>query len=273
MSFEVKPQTFAAKHRDEVIRMASRSGGIFTALSDYVLEQNGVVYGAVLNDSFMAEHIRATTKDERDRMRGSKYIESRLGDSFKLIKKDLEDGTIVLFTGTSCQVAGLRAFLRKDYRNLIAVDILCKGVPSPKVWRSYLEWLSHWLGQCVAVDFRNKRDFGWADHVETISFKKRMKHSRVFAKLFSSHYMLRPSCYECRYKTVMHPGDLTIGDYWEIDRALPGFNDNRGVSLVMVNTSRGKVVFDEIKGELICHETNYEESHPSIDVSACETTR
>lgn len=127
------PKVYAVKHKDEEIRASSRSGGMFSALSDYVLEMDGAIYGCVLTKDFQAVHVRADRKETRDKMRGSKYIQSRLGETYKEVKIDLEEGREVLFSGTSCQVAGLKAFLGKKYETLFCVDIVCHGVPSPYV--------------------------------------------------------------------------------------------------------------------------------------------
>ena len=218
-----QPKVFAVKHKDESTRADSRSGGIFTALSDQVLSNGGVVYGCVLTDDFNAVHIRADNAEERNRMRGSKYIQSKLGNTFKNVKADLDARRSVLFSGTSCQVAGLKKYLGKEYDDLFCVDIVCHGVPSKKVWNAYLRWQEQKNHSKVAgVNFRNKRDFGWRDHVETFNFENgRLTSSRVFKELFYGHTVLRPSCYECPYKSVMHPGDITIADYWGIEKAAP----------------------------------------------------
>lgn len=181
-----KPKVYAVKHIDENIRAASRSGGIFTALSDLILSDGGIVYGCVLTESFTAVHIRAENASDRNRMRGSKYIQSKLGDTFSNVKKDLDTGKKVLFSGTSCQTAGLRRFLGREYDNLFCVDIVCHGVPSPAVWERYLNWQeqkSH--GKTIKVDFRNKKDFGWRDHVETLWFDNgKSVSSPIFKTLF-----------------------------------------------------------------------------------------
>lgn len=257
-----KPKVYAVKHIDENIRSASRSGGIFTALSDLILADGGIVYGCALTEDFTAVHIRAENAAERNRMRGSKYIQSKLGDTFKNVQKDLEAGKSVLFSGTSCQVAGLKQFLRKDYSNLFCLDIVCHGVPSTVVWERYLHWQeqkNH--GKAVKVDFRNKKDFGWRDHVETIGFENgKSTNSRVFRNLFYGHMILRPSCYECPYKSVMHPGDITIADYWGIEKVAPEFDDNKGVSLVLVNNEVGEKALERVKGKLVCKQTELEDS-------------
>lgn len=256
------PKVYAVKHKDESVRAAPRSGGVFTALSDAVLREKGVIYGCVLNEKFEAVHIRAESAEDRDHMRGSKYIQSRMGDMFRKAKEDLTAGKAVLFSGTSCQIAGLKKFLGKDYSNLLCVDIVCHGVPSPKVFTAYLEWQEKKRGRKVkSAEFRNKKDFGWAAHVETLSFEDGGSvNSRVFATLFYGHNILRPSCYECPYKSILHPGDITIADYWGIDNAAPGFNDNKGVSLVLINNPKGEAAFGNVKAALDWKSTRIENS-------------
>ena len=257
-----EPKVYAVKHKDEDTRAASRSGGIFTALSDEVLYDGGVVYGCVLSESFDAIHVRAENTEDRNRIRGSKYIQSKLGDTFGNVKADLEEGRFVLFSGTSCQVAGLKAYLQKDYENLICVDIVCHGVPSAKVWHEYLNWQEKKNSSKITdVDFRNKKDFGWRAHMETLYFENgKIENSGVFRTLFYGHNVLRPSCYECPYKSTMHPGDITIADYWGIENAAPEFDDNKGVSLVLVNNEVGEKILDEVKDKLIWRETRIEDS-------------
>lgn len=258
------PLTMAIKHKDINIRMSSRSGGVFTACSDYILNHKGVVYGCVLTNDLNAVHFRATSKSDRDKMRGSKYIESKLGDTFKYVRKDLLEGKLVLFSGTSCQVAGLQKYLDNEYDNLICIDILCYGVPSVKVWHQYVKWQEKKNGKCIGADFRNKKDYGWAEAVETLIFQRKnkihKKDSRIFTNIFYSNMILRPSCYECRYKNIWYPGDITIGDYWEIDRVYPEINDNKGVSLVMINNNKGMQLINAIKESVEWYVTPYEKS-------------
>lgn len=256
------PQVYAVRHRDDSVRMSSRSGGIFTALSDIVLENKGVIYGCVLNKEFQAEHFRAETRQERDRMRGSKYIQSNVGDTFKAVKDDLIKGKQVLFSGTSCQIAGLKLYLKQDYENLLCIDIVCHGVASPLIWKNYLEWQQKRNQDCIrAVDFRNKKEFGWRAHVESLFFDGgKVVHSKIFTSIFYQHSALRPCCYHCPFKSVMHPGDITIADYWGIEKAAPEFDDNKGVSLVLVNNTRGTDWFELCKNTLVWKKTRLEDS-------------
>ena len=260
-----QPKVYAVKHKDEATRAASRSGGIFTALSDLVLSNGGVVYGCVLTDEFDAVHICTDNEEDRNRMRGSKYIQSKLGDTFKSVRADLDAQKSVLFSGTSCQVAGLKKYLGKEYKNLLCVDIVCHGVPSPKVWKEYLFWQEKkHKSKIVKVDFRNKKDYGWRAHKETLICENgKSVDSTVFTTLFYGHGILRPSCYECPYKSVMHPGDITIADYWGIEKAAPEFDDNKGVSLVLVNSEMGALILNSVKKSIKWKETRLEDSMQS----------
>lgn len=261
-----QPACYAVKHKDFDTRMTSRSGGIFTALSDLVLDDGGVVYGCVQTEKFLAKHIRAEEKADRDKMRGSKYIQSDISGIFPQVKADLEAGRTVLFSGTSCQVAGLKSYLQKPYENLLTVDIVCHGVPSPLVWTEYLQWQTKKHNAiCTAVDFRNKRDFGWKAHVETLTMKKPSGetitvNSEVYKKMFNGVYLSRPSCYKCPYKPTPHPSDITIADYWGIQEVAPEFNDNKGVSLVLVNTEAGSALFARAKDGIELLEEKLEDS-------------
>lgn len=250
---------YAVQHNNEQIRMKSRSGGIFTALSDWVINNNGSVYGCVLNEKFEAVHIRAISVSDRDRMRGSKYVQSKIGDTYKLAEIDLKEGMLVLFSGTSCQIDGFKSYLGKEYSNLICVDIVCHGVPSPVVWRKYLEWQLKGE-EPLEVDFRNKMEYGWRAHVETIKTNDRIIDSEVYKNIFYGHNCLRPSCYVCKYKSLTHPGDITIADYWGIENAAPEFDDDKGTSLVLINSEKGKKIFDYVKRDLKYKETDIEKS-------------
>lgn len=257
-----QPKVYAACHKNEDVRAASRSGGIFTAVTDYILEQGGIVYGCVLDEDWKAVHIRTESKEVRNSMRGSKYIQSKLKDTYKNVKADLNDGRKVLFSGTSCQVAGLKSFLGKENQNLFCIDIVCHGVPSPKIWGEYLKWQEKRnKDTIVSIDFRNKKDFGWRAHIETIIFSRgRKTSSGIFKTLFYSHEILRPSCYECPFKSIMHPGEMTIADYWGIEKAAPEFDDNKGVSLVLVNGDEGNKMFETVRDSLKWKDTSIEKS-------------
>lgn len=241
---------YALKIKDETARVSSRSGGAFTALSDYVLENDGVVYGCAITEQFEAAHQRAVTKAERNAFRGSKYIQSFNGTTYCDVKKDLTEGKTVLYSGTPCQVDGLLRYLQAacvDSSRLITVDILCHGVASPKVWIDYIHRLAS--GQTiVGVDFRNSK-FGWNSHVETIVTEGESINSDKFKKAYLSHYILRPSCFHCYYRNFSRVSDITIGDAWGIEYIDHDFADNDGVSLVLTNTEKGKQLFSSVKNK------------------------
>lgn len=244
---------YAVKHKDENIRAASRSGGIFTAVSDVILENGGVVYGCALNDEFLAEHKRATTKEERDAFRGSKYVQSDIGDTYKQAKEDLKNGQTVLFSGTPCQIEALYNFLNvsnTDTTALLTIDILCHGVPSPKIWSDFISSKAN-IGNIDSVVFRDKKNFGWRDHVETLTIKGEEKSSKEFTNLFYSHLILRESCFNCKYKNTNRIADITIGDYWRIENNDKSFDDDKGVSLVLLNTDKATTYFENCRYNLI----------------------
>ena len=234
--------TYIVKQKDINSRMKSRSGGVFAAVSDAVLEEGGVVYGCALDEEFHAYHRRAVTKEERDLLRGSKYVQSDMKDAMKQALEDLKDGRMVLFSGTPCQIAGMKAICPDAYRDkLLCVDIVCHGVPSPAVWDSYREYMQKkYHGKITAVDFRNKRNHGWWEHIESVKIHGIEVDSQIYKNLFYEHNILRDCCYECPYKSLERQGDISIADAWGIAKAAPEFDDNHGVSLVLSNTEKGQ---------------------------------
>lgn len=239
-----EPQIYAARHKDMHEIETSRSGAAFIAISDYVLEQGGVVYGAGYAEHFRVVHKRAINKEERNEFKGSKYVQSDLRDIFPQIKEDLKQGLTVLFSGTPCQTAGLASFIGKRLREkLILVDIVCHGVPAPYIWRDYLAYLEKKYKQpIVEVNFRDKSRVGWSGHIESFVFQDgTKKESKTYSYLFSKCIMMRPSCGKCHYTNFNRPSDFTLADYWGWEKLSPDFNkDNKGCSLLLVNTEKGR---------------------------------
>lgn len=259
--------SYAVRLKDINRRLASQSGGLFVLLSDCILEEDGVVYGVSFDaESRDAFFMRAETVAERDRMRGSKYVQARIGDCFKQVKTDLLSGRKVLFSGTACQVRGLKSFLQYDWDNLITIDVVCHGVPSPKVFKDYVSYQEERIrGRCIAFDFRNKRKFGWHSHVETITFQKASgktvnADSDIWASLFYKHDILRPVCYVCPYKSTERVSDISIADFWGIERNVPEFDDNTGVSLALVSSSKGESLLALARERMDCTPTALENS-------------
>lgn len=249
-----EPLAFAARHNDIHEVETSRSGAAFIALSDYILEKGGIIYGAGYIDHFRVAHKRATNKIERDEFKGSKYVQSDLSSIFQQVKQDLKNGLIVMFSGTPCQTAGLNSFVGKKLReNLFLVDIVCHGVPGPYVWRDYLSFLEKkYKSPIIQVNFRNKIKFGWAAHFETYTFKGGVevnKHSYTY--FFSKNIICRKSCEKCYYTNLERPSDITLADFWGWEKSNPNLNkDDKGISLLLVNTEKGKHLFNLIIDKL-----------------------
>ena len=249
-----EPEIYAARHKDMHEIETSRSGAAFIAISDYILENGGIVYGVGYKDHFRVAHKRATTKEERNEFKGSKYVQSDLDGIFRQVKEDLKQGYTVLFSGTPCQTAGLNSFIGKKLReNLVLVDIVCHGVPSPYIWRDYINYVENkYKNKIIKVDFRDKSRIGWSGHIESFMFNNGRKiESRIYTDLFYQHIMLRPSCSNCHYTNFNRPSDFTIADYWGWERISNKFNlDNKGCSLLLINTPKGQNIFEKIKHEL-----------------------
>lgn len=227
-------QAYGVKHKSIEVRTTSRSGGAFVAFSDWVLQHDGVIYGAAMQSDFTVKHVRAVSDVERDMMKSAKYVQSDMDNVYPLVAEDLKDSKIVLFSGTPCQIAGLYAYINAKKVNsdkLYTCDLVCHGVPSPKVWHDYVEFVqSKYNEEIQSASFRDK-SFGWDSHCESfilVSGKKIV--SRDYTDLFYEHIMLRPSCHECHFANVNRIADLTLADFWGIEKNKPEFDDNKGVS-------------------------------------------
>ena len=239
-------RAFGFKHSED-IRKKSSSGGLFTAISDYVFERGGVVYGAVFDENFQIIHSRAENECERDLMRGSKYVQSDMTAVFKSAGKDLEDGKPVLFSGTPCQVAAIRKYIGEN-KNLITCDIICHGVPSPVVWNGFLEMIKK--RECADVKSVQIRDTAnvWGEYVTAVEFENGKKLStKEYIGLFSSNCCMRPVCHQCKYTTYNRESDFTLADFWGIDKKYPEFSDKNGVSFGFLNSEKAEEIFKEIK--------------------------
>lgn len=245
-------KTYAAIYNNNEIRENSSSGGIFSALA----EKFDVVYGvAMTDDCYGAEMIRV--EGDISPLRGSKYFQAKVGDTFKQVKKDLEEGRKVLFSETGCQINGLTMFLGKEYPNLFLLDIICHGTPSPKLWREYAKYQEKKHGKLESVNFRCKDD-SWVDFGMKENQLYISKDTDSFMRMFLRNYCLRPACYECHAKHYKK-SDMTIADFWGIENVAPEMNDGRGTSLVITRTEKGQELFESIKNELKWKEVSYEE--------------
>lgn len=241
----------AARNRCDATVRASQSGGAFTALSDLILDSGGTVYGAAMNEDFTVGHVRAVTAEERDRMRGSKYVQSDVGDIFRQVKADLVQGRKVLFAGTPCQVAGLASYIPSRLKkNLLLLDFICHGVPSPAVWKDYVGYMSG-KGRLKQVNFRDKSPEGWKVHKESFLYEDGKKDVReTFRVLFYKNIMLRHSCAVCPYHLGNRPADVTMADFWGIGEVLPAFDGNEGTSMLICHTPEGRELVAEASASL-----------------------
>ncbi len=239
-------------NNDEAERVASSSGGFFSLLARRTLERGGAVFGAVLDETMTVRHACARTEEEFAAMRGSKYVQSDLGDTFRQARALLEEGVPVLFSGVPCQVDGLLRFLGKDYENLLTCDLVCHGVPSPAVFRAWLDKLEGEHGaRAVSVRFKDK-SHGWSSPWLTVAFANGQVYTQDFNRTtygrgFGMQLFLRPACARCGYTSTSRPADFTLADYWGLDPRLELPVDRaKGVSMVMVNSEKGQAVFDEL---------------------------
>lgn len=254
-------QCYAFKHNSEEIRRCSTSGGAFSALAEAFIEQNGVVYGATLSkDDMLVRHIRIDSIEEISKLQGSKYLQSIIGDVYKQVKNDLAQGRNVLFSGTPCQIAGLKKYVRLNYNGLFTCDIICHGVSSPLIWQDYILFKEMQLGGKVKdVCFRDKQDYLWSNCKEIIYVENtntgiiQKESADEYAQIFYEHEAMRPSCYQCRFTNLERPGDITLGDFWEIEKTHPEIYDEIGVSFVMTNSEKGNKLVDILssKGDIV----------------------
>lgn len=259
-----KKIAYAGMNKDEQIRIKSSSGGIFSILAEYIIKNNGIVYGASFDENFSVKHKRILYCTDLDLLRGSKYVQSAIDDIYKQVKNDLESNKPVLFTGTPCQVEGLRSYLKKEYVNLITMDFICHGVPSPLVWKKYLEEMKKSKQENIKnIYFRNK-DIGWKNFSLKIIFDEKIYsntlNNDLFMKGFLQDVYLRPSCYDCKFKKINRISDITVADFWGIENVLPKMDDDKGTSLIVVHSEKGKQLFDELSEKMMVNEVNLNEA-------------
>lgn len=246
------PTCYAAKSCDEALREASSSGGIFSVLAKAMFARGGVVFGCVWETpSLVAIHAKAENEEELAAMRGSKYVQSDLRETFREAKAALEAGRAVLFSGTPCQIAGLNRFLGKTYATLFTVEIMCYGVPSPAVFERYQVSVAEIFGERPRnVVFRDKSK-AWRDSRLVLTFADGYEHRESlylnpYIGTFLQKLSLRPSCYQCVVREGRSGADITLGDFWGIEKVAPALDDNRGTSAVLVHTAKGKSLWAEI---------------------------
>lgn len=249
--YEAEPVAAYAVRFDEYLA-GSSSGGVFPALASSVLDEGGCVYGAVQKSDMKTVHAEASDMAQMEAMRGSKYVQSNLYPVFEDIREKLQMNRKVLFSGTPCQIAGLDNFLGKSYDNLLTVDIACHGVPPPGLWERYVDSLEKEAGKkIVHVDFRDKsrswRHYRMSIRYDdgTVSYSRR--DNNPYLSLFMQKMILRPSCYDCRFKCGRSGSDITLSDLWSVSDLVPELDDDKGVSGVFINTVKGMHAFGSLR--------------------------
>lgn len=256
--------TIAAVNKNMRVRWNSTSGGAYTALAEVMLEQGGYVTGAIYNEGFTGVHNYVSNNpDDLEKLRSSKYLQSNAEGLFKEIRDLLVKGEKVLACGTPCQMAALRSFLRKDYDNLIIVDFVCRGVNSPKVYRAYLDSLEKKFGSKVAYVKAKNKELGWRNLTRKVTFENGQSYYGIhmdddFRRGYHTNVFCRPSCYDCKFKEFPRIADITIADYWGIEKVDPNLDNNIGTSMMLLNSNKGIAFFESLKYKLEYRETTFE---------------
>lgn len=246
-----KTKTWGMVAKDDEIRRKSSSGGVFSLLAISVIEQGGKVYGAAFDDNMMVHHTGVDSVEGLELLRGSKYLQSSNESVYSEIKRELNNGREVLYSGTECQVEALKHYLEREYDNLTTVDILCHGVPSPKVWRKYLDYQEKKAGaKVVKAGFRDKSG-GWRLFSVKLEFENGKTYcgnlnEDIFMKMFLKNICLRPSCHKCRFKDIHRKSDITIGDFWGVENVLPEYDDDEGISVVITHSDKGEMLIQSL---------------------------
>ncbi len=256
-----QPIAYACINKKEEIRKQSSSGGMFSVFAEYVLDRNGIVFGATYDDNFNIVHNFTDNINSLKNFRGSKYVQSKIGNMYQLVQQFLTENKLVLFVGTPCQVEGLISFLDEKPQNLICLDFFCHGVPSPLLWKKYLDFIRNKNKSKISeIVFRDKKD-GWRNFSMKIKFtnNKQYKKSRykdIFLRAFLSDICLRPSCYNCSFKKLHRISDFTLADFWGVNSILPEMNDNKGLSLILINSTFAQGIFDSLSSKIVFKRTN-----------------
>ena len=251
-----KIEVYAAKNKNIKEQKESSSGGIFSVIANYVLENNGIVFGCAFNSNIVAEHIAIKIKDELYKLRGSKYVQSNTNNTYTEVKRYLDNNKLVLYSGTPCQIAGLKAALNKDYVNLITADLVCHGVPSPKLFKKYINYLEEkYKSKIKSFEFRNKEKNGWGYTAKIVFFNEKKLYINAnldsYYKSFLKSYTFRDVCYNCKYATTERISDITLADYWGIQNKIPDFYDEQGISAIIINTQKGKNLFSKLCKDIL----------------------
>lgn len=262
-----KPLVYGLRNADEEKLVSSQSGGAFISIAKPFLGKNGVVYGVIYGENYHIKHIRATTLAEVEQMHGSKYVQSDINGIIKQIECDIDSGLSVLFVGTPCQVAGVKSYFRhkRKSRHLFTIDILCHGVGAPHVWRDNLEYVRKKLGGELTYVNMREPSMGWHDAKEKYCSDSKTHIQHTYLDLYFGHYIHRDSCFNCPFTNTIRVGDISIGDFWGWEKHYKEFNDEKGVSVVLINSEKGKELFESIEpSEVILRESSIEKAMQNV---------
>lgn len=272
---ENTPKAYAVKNKNEEVREKSSSGGMFSLLAEKVLQDGGVVFGVAFDENWQLKHIYVENIEDLQIFRGSKYLQSIVGETYSKLKDFLIEGRKVMYTGTPCQIEGLKSYLGKEYENLFTQDIICHGVPSPKVHERYLKYLrDKYKTKNIKNIIHRTKINGWKNWCVNIKFDNseyiKAHEQDPYMQAFLRNTSLRESCYNCQFKKKHRISDITLADFWGIENVAPEMDDDRGTSLVIINSEKGKKIFEQIKDKINYKQVDFEEAiryNPSMTTS------
>lgn len=267
---------FAVQSNNRTTLSDSSSGGVFSLIAEHVINGKGVVYGATLDENLICHHIRVESKDELQKLRGSKYVHSDVGSTFVEIRKLLNSQRLVYFVGTPCQVAGLKLYLRKDYENLITSDLICHGTPSQRMFYKFVTSAEQELGtKLTNWKFRDKKSWGWSKRptivTKNFSGSERLhisnRHAIAYYNAFMEGYLFRKDCYDCPFSCPERVSDITLADYWGVKKFHSFENSREGISLVIVNTDKGKKIWEALKNQTSFYNSKMEYALQTVNTN------
>lgn len=261
-------EAYLMQHNDDEICRQSTAGGAFTGIASYVIEKGGIVFGVEMTEDYKVRHTSVETVDDLKKFRNSKYVQSRIGTVFQQVKHELNKGRLVCFSGTPCQVEGLRHFLGKDYENLILVDVVCRAVPSPGVWEKYIQYEVEQKGEMFSVRFRDKT-LGY--QYSTMELKNNDGkayrggiESQPWLRMFFSGMIIRPSCTDCKFRSRYRNSDFTIWDCFPSYKFDKRFDERKGTTRVLVHSEKGKTIINAIDNNYMKTEINVNSAVTSV---------
>lgn len=273
-----EPDAYAAYSKNTEQRLESSSGGVFSLLAEEILQNSGVVFGAAMSeDCRKAQHIAVERQEDLWKLRGSKYLQSEIGSTYRQAENALKQGRRVLFSGTPCEIEGLHRYLRREYENLLCVDLICHGAPSAKLWEKYVSYRENCAGAAAQRTFFRHKKYGWKTFAVLFEFANNTAYEQVLSKdlfmqMFLQNLCLRPSCYDCAFKKKNRVSDITLADFWGCDSVCPELDDDKGLSLVLCHSIMGRTVFKAIEEKIVMEPVSLEKAlygNPSL-VKSCK---